>query len=255
MLPSVEADASPQESSRAVEASRHVAPPDVATVINEMAADQYFDREMCDEVAGFAEQVVDDLIARGVLRVSDGDAKHEDPKGLSPQGASAVPEGETPHPSPLPSDKVEELIERLKLRARLFVGVTDQLCLEAASALQSKDAEIERLTRERDEAQARCFRLADQVERLEDEARTRRRWLDNAKEARGYHVNVTFDTVWAETCAKADRAETAEAEAARLKAALEEIIAIAPAFPLISQLRKAQQLARTALTEKDKEAP
>lgn len=39
--------------------------------------------------------------------------------------------------------------------------------------------------------------LRDKVERLEDEARRRREWTDDAKRAAGFHTNVSFDDVWA----------------------------------------------------------
>ncbi len=96
---------------------------------------------------------------------------------------------------------------------RLFAAATRKV----ATALTALQAENERMREERDNAD----RLAGAAEReladKSDSLRTMSAWRDRQKEARGYHRNVSFDTVWAETCAKADRAEPAEAE---LKAAL-----------------------------------
>jgi chromosome segregation ATPase len=154
--------------------------------------------------------------------------------------------GHKDNPSPT---EYTGLVERLE---RLASHYQDMTAYEAASAITSLStrvkeleevldhaltgeltrerdglrSEVERLTRERDEAQARCFRLADQVESLEDTARNRRHWLDEAKRSRGYHINVTFDRVWEETCAKADRADAAEARLQQMTKALEEDRAI-----------------------------
>ncbi len=65
---------------------------------------------------------------------------------------------------------------------------------------------IATLTAERDEADRRAGAAEREMASLKEEARKRRWWLDSAKEARGYGMYVTFDRVWAETCAKADEA-------------------------------------------------
>ncbi len=131
-----------------------------------------------------------------------------------------------PVSAPTLSDTKEGAAERVASRLNTEANFSEELdpsdssigvMREAASLLTSLKAQLDEARKDRDRVQAIAFRLADQVETLEDKARKRRSWLDKAKEQRGYHVNVSFDTVWAETCAKADRAETAEAELSRVK--------------------------------------
>lgn len=86
----------------ATEDRRYVAPAVVSTVISEMAADQYGDPELCEDIGNFAQEVIDELIARGVLCVSDVPAKHEDAVAAEPEGGQRGGEAETPFPtSPL----------------------------------------------------------------------------------------------------------------------------------------------------------
>jgi len=105
-----------------------------------------------------------------------------------------------------PTDITEHLAEVAK--------VLNSSGYHTAAANTRKGIEvIGRLTKERDYAarnELRLFRrvqeLEDRNRQLEDEAAARRGWLYRAKRARGYDDNVSFDRVWAETCAKADLA-------------------------------------------------
>lgn len=90
-------------------------------------------------------------------------------------------------------------------RARLtdFVLLGSKLAHE----IEGLTAENARLKAERDEADRRAGAAEREMADLTEEARKRRWWLDDAKRARGYNTNTSFDTVWAETCAKADEAD------------------------------------------------
>lgn len=80
---------------------------------------------------------------------------------------------------------------------------------------------IERLERERDEADRRAGAAERRIAPLEENARASQRWLDDAKQARGYERGDTFDRVWDDTCAAADRAIAAEAKLSEMRSALE----------------------------------
>lgn len=75
--------------------------------------------------------------------------------------------------------------------------------LAEMDARQAAEKEVERLAKERDEADRRAGAAERQMESLEDAAIKRRHWLSEAKRQAGYHDNVSFDVVWAETLAKA----------------------------------------------------
>lgn len=75
--------------------------------------------------------------------------------------------------------------------------------LVRAASAQARIAELEA---ERDEADRRAGAAERLLEERTDRIAKRERWLRDAKEARGYHQNVSFDRVWADTCAAADRA-------------------------------------------------
>ncbi|ALJ08273.1 hypothetical protein JL11_07900 [Brevundimonas sp. DS20] len=80
----------------------------------------------------------------------------------------------------------------------------------------SAEARIAELERERDDADRRAGAAERQLEDKTDSIVKRRQWLSRAKAERGYHDNTSFDRVWADTCAAADRAQAAEARADRL---------------------------------------
>ena len=92
---------------------------------------------------------------------------------------------------------------------------------KAADALEALLAENAALRGERDEADRRAGAAERELVDKIDSISKRQRWLRNAKEARGYHQNVSFDRVWSETCAAADRATQAERQRDELRKALE----------------------------------
>jgi chromosome segregation ATPase len=75
-------------------------------------------------------------------------------------------------------------------------------------------AEIERLTKERDEADRRAGASERRIADLQDTVIRRNDWLHKAKVEAGYHDNVSFDVVWNETLAKAKEVERLTAEIA-----------------------------------------
>lgn len=87
-----------------------------------------------------------------------------------------------------------------------------------AAALRTTQATLDQVTQERDEADRR----AGEAERRRDGDRDTlvrlTQWRERQKEARGYDYNVSFDIVWAETCAKADKAATLQADLAEARA-------------------------------------
>lgn len=83
-------------------------------------------------------------------RVSDEQPKAENPKGLSPQGASAAASAETPHPSPV---DYTEVVERLRREAAFSEEIgpdnTDVIVMrQAAQVIEAQAAEIEDLYRQ-----------------------------------------------------------------------------------------------------------
>jgi hypothetical protein len=77
---------------------------------------------------------------------------------------------------------------------------------------------LARTTDERDEADRRAGSAERQLADEKDTSSKRGFWLYRAKEDRGYDQNVSFDVVWADTCALADRTEAAESLAQSEKA-------------------------------------
>ncbi len=71
---------------------------------------------------------------------------------------------------------------------------------------------------DRDEADRRAGAAERRYENERDTTMKRGWWLREAKERAGYHDDISFDTVWAETLAKA---ESLSAEVERLRAALD----------------------------------
>lgn len=69
--------------------------------------------------------------------------------------------------------------------------------------------EITKLTAERDHADLRAGRAERLREYDQDSLQRLGSWRDTQKHARGYDLNVSFDVVWAETCAKADAGKAA----------------------------------------------
>lgn len=109
------------------------------------------------------------------------------------------------------------VVDRSNLRFAFVIGA--QFTLEEQARL------LEERTRERDEADRRAGAAERENAHLREANAKRAKWLRDAKDARGYSDNTSFDTVWADTCALADRAEAAEAEVKRLREALDGILA------------------------------
>jgi hypothetical protein len=76
------------------------------------------------------------------------------------------------------------------------------------------------LAAERDEADRRAGAAERQRAGIEETVRAQERWLQKAKEERGYEHVVSFDQVWKETCDKADASDALKAEVERLRDAL-----------------------------------
>ncbi len=103
-------------------------------------------------------------------------------------------------------DLTERLKEAAAEREMILTWSWPQLCellTEAASLIQ-------RLEGERDEADRRAGSAERKLAYLEDAGKRETGWLLDAKTSRGYDGNISFDTVWVETCALADRAIAAE---------------------------------------------
>lgn len=72
---------------------------------------------------------------------------------------------------------------------------------------------------ERDEADRRAGAAERRLDHLEKAERNAQRWLEERKEELGYDTGVSFDTVWAETLAKARRLEALGAASAEAEEA------------------------------------
>jgi hypothetical protein len=92
-----------------------------------------------------------------------------------------------------------------------------------ADDISSLLADMEALKGERDEADRRAGFAERRLEAANETALKRRQWLDNAKIERGATINDSFDAVWAETCALADRTQAAEARATALEERVGEL--------------------------------
>ena len=68
--------------------------------------------------------------------------------------------------------------------------------LDAVSRMSEK---LERVTKERDDADRRAGAATREMEDLIDSQHRRTRWLDTAKEQWGVHRNISFDVVWDES--------------------------------------------------------
>ena len=85
------------------------------------------------------------------------------------------------------------------------------------------------LAAERDEADRRAGAAEREMADLRDTISKRSHWLRGAKAEAGYHDNVSFDTVWAETLGMARAADTLRAENERLRATPPEVTALVAA--------------------------
>ena len=146
--------------------------------------------------------------------------------------AKAEMEGRAPAAAPeapvIDSDEVKRLAARL-LEAdegyspgTMFTQAGDMLLLlldqfealhiEVAYLTDDRDTwkrDCEKIMAERDEADRRAGAAERHAAGLQDSAFARTQWLDKAKDQRGYPREVSFDVVWAETCAKADERDAA----------------------------------------------
>jgi hypothetical protein len=81
-------------------------------------------------------------------------------------------------------------------------------------------ARIAELEAERDEADRRAGAAERMAATVKERLVKEDLWRYRAKEERGYGFNVSFDVVWRETCAKADRADRLAAMLKEAKEAL-----------------------------------
>ena len=96
---------------------------------------------------------------------------------------------------------------------------------------------------ERDEADRRAGAAERLASSSSETIQAFRACRDKQKESAGYQRNVSFDIVWAETLAKANRAEAAEALAERLEESLRQVIENAD----FSAPEKMPRIAQTAI--------
>ncbi|CAB4157890.1 hypothetical protein UFOVP681_52 [uncultured Caudovirales phage] len=94
--------------------------------------------------------------------------------------------------------------------------------IDAKLVAEAKLAEVEK---ERDAADRDAGAAERKMADMQDSQIKRNDWLWRAKKERGYDQNISFDKVWAETCAKADSAEAAEAKVQALEAERDAAIA------------------------------
>ena len=88
--------------------------------------------------------------------------------------------------------------EAKRLGCRMHLNAEEQ-----RAAFETKDAEISKLTAELAEADRRAGAAERRMADLEDTISKANHSRDRMKEEAGYHTNVSFDVVWAETLAKA----------------------------------------------------
>lgn len=81
-------------------------------------------------------------------------------------------------------------------------------------------ARIAELERERGEADRRAGAAERRMEDLVETQRKQQWWMDDRKKELGYGLAVPFDTVWADTLAKARSAEALSATVERLREGL-----------------------------------
>lgn len=136
----------------------------------------------------------------------------------------------TATPKPEGSEELREAIKYLEMMDGYCDGGTlhsAELALKhirnCVAALTVSTARIEEMTWERDEADRRAGNAERKLADLEDSRFRITLWLSEAKAARGYHDNVSFDVVWSETCAKADRADAVERQLAEANARIAEL--------------------------------
>ena len=117
----------------------------------------------------------------------------------------------------------EELIARLRELASFESGVGVMQDFYCGDEMVVAADRIEALVKERDEADRRAGAAERSLESDRETLRRLGHWRDRQKEARGYPHTISFDVVWTETCAKADRYEAAEAKLVKAVEALREI--------------------------------
>lgn len=108
---------------------------------------------------------------------------------------------------------MSSIAERLRRKPEQYAGASPKAIAAGSTAQMMyfvEDAqadiatllgEIDRLTRERDEADRAAGAAARRIADLEDTAIKRSNWLREAKAAAGYTDNTSFDDVWAEALA------------------------------------------------------
>lgn len=101
---------------------------------------------------------------------------------------------------------MEEIVRASRLTAQQNVGF-----LRHTGTMLARFAD---LVVERDDADRRAGAAERRLDHLEKAERNVQRWLEERKEELGYDTGVSFDTVWAETLAKARRLEALGAASA-----------------------------------------
>ena len=128
-----------------------------------------------------------------------------------------------------------------------FIPMQEELRQTKAALAEERENAItwmnayQTVSKERDEADRRAGAAERGWEADRESLSTFRRVLDQMKEQRGYHRNETFDRVWDETCAKADRAEKAEAALAKARDALANALAAGLPEDVAQEVRAALQ--------------
>lgn len=116
-------------------------------------------------------------------------------------------------------DGNDDIVARLQVVEkdfRLAKWIRD-LAASTIEARAERDATIERLTKERDEADRRAGAAERRNEDLQDSYSKRQSWLWKAKESEGFSQNGSFDDLWAKVRRERDEAR---AEVERKDAAL-----------------------------------
>lgn len=93
--------------------------------------------------------------------------------------------------------------------------------------------EMAALRAERDEADRRAGAAERLLADRDDSIMRREQWLRRAKEERGYGQNTSFDRVWSETCALADRAKETDRLPGRDWCRISTFALSGPANPVI----------------------
>jgi len=145
---------------------------------------------------------------------------------------------------------VAEIDAEMQGRRRGYADVRGELlfrCRDSLVTAASAQARMAELETERDDADRRAGAAERLLEGKTDSIIKRERWLRDAKEARGYHQNISFDRVWADTCAAADRAQAAEDRADRLADGITAAMLILTPEPGDKPLTEREKMARQLL--------